>query len=153
MGLVKCPGCGTTISDVLDACPGCGYRLRSQLFKPIKMDSKAIPVRCPWCGETVPAGKTRCPGCGSPAKVTHSSAQKRPESTRSARAEAPSRPVPEATDERRRVSRLLLFLLVIVLIAGIILGMRTLKWVKAVENELAEMQPTAYVTASVPPIG
>lgn len=150
MGLVKCPGCGTTISDVLDACPGCGYRLRNQLFKPIKMDSKAIPVRCPWCGETVPAGKTRCPGCGSPAKVTHSSAQKRPEPARSAQNDAPSRPVPETTGERKRVSRLLLFLLIIMLIAGILLGMRTLKWVQTFEAELAAMQPTAYVVTNVP---
>lgn len=146
MGLMKCPGCGTTISDVLDACPGCGYRLRSNLFAPIKMDSEAIPVRCPWCGETVPAGQTHCPNCGSPAKVTHAMPKKQPEPKRYRRSNALSRSEPEPEpEERKRVSGLLIFLVILVLVAGIILGLRTLKWIESYEEEPAAMQTTGCV--------
>lgn len=72
MGLIKCPGCGRTISDHLDVCPGCGHRPEGRNFYPGKPRSTAIPVRCPWCGKMVPAGEKSCPNCGSPAKITYS---------------------------------------------------------------------------------
>ena len=77
MGLIKCPGCGRTISSHLDVCPGCGHQPKGRNFYPGKPRSTAIPVRCPWCGKMVPAGEKSCPNCGSPAKITYSMAPRR----------------------------------------------------------------------------
>lgn len=117
MGLIKCPGCGCTISDLLDVCPGCGYRPEGRNFYPGKPGSTAIPIRCPWCGEMVPAGMKNCPNCGSPAKVSYATAPDRLEPVELDY--KPMFPVKQIHAEKRRSSWL--FILITVLFAALLI--------------------------------
>ena len=115
MGLIKCPDCGCTISDLLDVCPGCGYRPEGRNFYPGKPRSTAIPVRCPWCGEMVPAGQKNCPSCGSPAKVSYSMT---PDRLEPVELEFTPTPIKEFHAKRNRSSWL--FILIAVLFAALL---------------------------------
>lgn len=120
MGLIKCPGCGRTISDHLDVCPGCGYCPDGRNFYPGKPKSTAIPVRCPWCGKMVPAGMKTCPGCGSPAKVTYSMAPRRLQPVKLDHAV-------EDSGSKKRIPAWPLLLLAVLLVLAVVLGAMALR--------------------------
>lgn len=126
VGLMKCPKCGCTISDLVDACPGCGHRPEGRNFYPGKPKSTAIPVRCPWCGEMVPPGKTNCPGCGSPAKVSYSMTPRRLEPIDLDEL-IPSR---KAEKKERKLPAWLLVLIAVMLVFVLVWGIRTIRTLK-----------------------
>lgn len=55
---MKCPKCGTEISDYASHCPACGTPI-------VKIRPKRV---CTNCGAEVPDDATVCPGCGRPVK-------------------------------------------------------------------------------------
>lgn len=65
MALIKCPNCGTDVSDKAKQCPNCGEILQTQ---------KVVKV-CEECGYELDDNETICPKCGCP--VPESEEQKR----------------------------------------------------------------------------
>lgn len=56
MALIKCPECGSEISDKAMECPNCGYIL----------EKKSIAKVCEECGTELEKGVKICPQCGCP---------------------------------------------------------------------------------------
>lgn len=56
MALIKCPECGSEISDKATECPNCGYIL----------EKKPIAKVCEECGAELENGAKICPQCGCP---------------------------------------------------------------------------------------
>ena len=56
MALIKCPNCGTDVSDKAKQCPNCGETLQTQ---------KVVKV-CEECGYELDDNATICPKCGRP---------------------------------------------------------------------------------------
>lgn len=65
MALIKCPNCGTDVSDKAKQCPNCGETLETQ---------KVVKV-CEECGYELDDNVTICPRCGCP--VPESEEQKK----------------------------------------------------------------------------
>lgn len=65
MALIKCPNCGTDVSDKAKQCPNCGETLQTQ--KVVKL--------CEECGYELDDNTTICPKCGCP--VPESEEQKK----------------------------------------------------------------------------
>lgn len=65
MALIKCPKCGTDVSDKAKQCPNCGETLQTQ---------KVVKV-CEECGYELDDNATICPKCGCP--VPESEEQKK----------------------------------------------------------------------------
>ena len=65
MALIKCPNCGTDVSEKAKQCPNCGEILQTQ---------KVVKV-CEECGYELDDNETICPKCGCP--VPESEEQKR----------------------------------------------------------------------------
>ena len=65
MALIKCPKCGTDVSDKAKRCPNCGETLQTQ---------KVVKV-CEECGYELDDNATICPKCGCP--VPESEEQKK----------------------------------------------------------------------------
>ncbi len=64
MALIKCPECGSKISDKATACPSCGYPIKN---KSEKSNIKLVPAKCPSCGANIEvdsnSNKTKCEYC------------------------------------------------------------------------------------------
>ena len=81
MALIKCPQCGTTISDQSEACMKCRYPIKnlrapkpaarpiekeSQSEEPKKMAPESATKCCINCGSKIAPGAKFCPECGNP---------------------------------------------------------------------------------------
>ena len=61
MSLIKCPGCGHTVSSVASKCPQCGTLLSQ--FRFVQGEGGAL-TECRRCSRKVLSGATMCPYCG-----------------------------------------------------------------------------------------
>ena len=61
MTLIKCPGCGHTVSSVASKCPQCGTLLSE--FRFVQGEGGAL-TECRRCSRKVLSGATTCPYCG-----------------------------------------------------------------------------------------
>src|SRR5574341_292059 len=61
MTLIKCPGCGHTVSSVASKCPQCGTQLSQ--FRFVQGEGGAL-TECRRCSRKVLSGATTCPYCG-----------------------------------------------------------------------------------------
>ncbi len=61
MTLIKCPGCGHTVSSVASKCPQCGTLLSQ--FRFVQGEGGAL-TECRRCSRKVLSGATTCPYCG-----------------------------------------------------------------------------------------
>lgn len=61
MTLIKCPGCGHTVSSVASKCPQCGTLLSQ--FRFVQGEGGAL-TECRRCARKVLSGATTCPYCG-----------------------------------------------------------------------------------------
>lgn len=61
MTLIKCPGCGHTISSVASRCPQCGDQLSQ--FRFVQGEAGAL-TECRRCARKVLSGARLCPYCG-----------------------------------------------------------------------------------------
>lgn len=57
--LIKCPECGTEVSDRAFECPKCGARMKEEMPK----------VKCKECGEELAADEVVCHKCGCPTQI------------------------------------------------------------------------------------
>lgn len=61
MTLIKCPGCGHTVSSVASRCPQCGTLLSQ--FRFVQGEGGSL-TECRSCSRKVLSGATTCPYCG-----------------------------------------------------------------------------------------
>ena len=67
MALIKCPNCGTDVSDKAKQCPNCGEILQTQ----------KVVIMCEECGCELEDNATICPKCGCPVPESEEQKKKR----------------------------------------------------------------------------
>lgn len=116
MALVKCPNCGSEISDKAAVCPKCGVHFPTE--KPKKV--------CKECGHTLDIDATVCPECGCPVEAENYQQE----------------PIQKKEVKKSSKKKYLIFGIVAVLLVCIVGGM----WIKAsnrkklLEQQNAEVQ-------------
>ncbi len=65
MALIKCPECGSEISDMATSCPQCGYPIQEYFDDtPYDVISNHETKKCVHCGRDIPKRIAKCPYCG-----------------------------------------------------------------------------------------